>query len=294
MKIIVPKSFTDATITSTTAINADADYVAITTYANGDKVTHQGYIYLSLQNANTGHTPGITASAAWWSLVTASNKNAMFDAEVATQTTASNTLTVTLPASYVDSLACTNIVGAEVHVVMTKDATVVFDRTLDLSDTGMITDWSLYYFSEHEFKTDFAITDMPPLPDVVITFTITKPTSTVAVGNFAVGRVFDVGLEDYGLQREGIDYTIATNDKFGNLTLDKQAYARKFSTTARLPNSRYDFVSKRLDAIASVPVVCIGGNDLFSSLIVFGLVSYTLVIPYFDESHVNIEVKGLV
>lgn len=294
MKIIVPKPLSYATIVSSTAVNADPDYNPATPYANGDKVTHEGYIYLSLQNSNSGHTPGITDSTAWWSKITASNRNAMFDAEVATQTIATNTLTVVMNASYVDSLACTNIVGAEVHVTMTKDAVTIYDRTIDLHDTSSITDWGMYYFSEPEFKSDFAITDMPPIPGVVITFTVTKPSSQVGVGNFAIGRLFNVGLEDYGLQREGIDYTIATNDKFGNLTLDKQAYARKFSTTAKLPNARYDFVSKRLDSIASVPVVCIGGNDLFSSLIVFGLVSYTLVIPYFNESHVNIEVKGLV
>lgn len=294
MKIIVPRTITLSSIQSSSAVNADPDFAIGTTYANGVKVTYEGYIYLSMQAGNVGHIPGTTDAVGWWSLVTASNRWAMFDAEVATQTQATDTLTVSVTGDYIDSVACTNIIGTEATVTVTKDATTIYTKTLDLVDYSMIADWSLYYFSDLEFVSEFALTDIPPLPGVVVTVTITKPSSPVAIGNFAMGREFDVGLEDYGLQREGIDYTIATEDKFGNLTLDKQAYARKFSTLAILTNARYDFVSKKLDSIASVPVVCIGGNGLFNSLIVLGLVSYTLVIPYFDESHVNIEVKGLV
>lgn len=41
-----------------------------TTYAQNDPVLHSGSFYYSLQNSNTGHTPGATGSETWWRLAT--------------------------------------------------------------------------------------------------------------------------------------------------------------------------------------------------------------------------------
>lgn len=70
MNVIPPLAITDATLTSTTAIEtAPAAYVAGTTYAAGATVSVAGAknsfdCYTSLQAANIGHTP--SSSPTWW------------------------------------------------------------------------------------------------------------------------------------------------------------------------------------------------------------------------------------
>lgn len=294
MIIIIPKTITNAMITANTAVNADADYVPATTYAAGAKVTYNNFIYLSLQNANTGNQPDLTASAAWWSLVGASNKWAMFDDEVQTQSTASNTLSTTIRASYVNAISCVNITASSVDIEVKKGATVVYTKTIDLFDYSLIVDWATYFFSEHDFQTEFSLTDLPSLPDVDIKITVNKPSSTVGIGKIIVGAQLDVGLEEYNLKREGIDYTQANFDPFGKLSLTKRSYARKYSTTAIMENAKFDYVSKKLDSIASVPVLCIGGNGFKSSLTVYGLVTYSIILEHLQVSRVSIDVRGLI
>lgn len=294
MIIIIPNTITNAMITANTAVNADADYDPIATYAAGAKVTYNNFIYLSLQAGNSGKQPDLTASAAWWSLVGSSNKWAMFDDEVQTQSTASNTLSTTIRASYVNAISCVNITASSVDIEVKKGATVVYTKTIDLFNYSLIVDWATYFFSEHDFQTEFSLTDLPSLPDVDIKITVNQPTSTVGIGKVIVGAQLDVGLEEYNLKRETIDYTQVNFDQFGKSTLTKRAYAKKYSTIAAMPNSKFDYVSKKLDSIASVPVLCIGGNGFKSSLTVFGFVTCSMVLEHLQMSRVSIEVRGLI
>ena len=78
MNIVRPTAVTSGMVT-TNAVNAHADYVAGTTYASGAQVTYNLRTWLSLQDSNTGKTPGAAGSEAWWSDVGPSNKWAMFD-----------------------------------------------------------------------------------------------------------------------------------------------------------------------------------------------------------------------
>jgi len=293
MIIIVPQTITNAMITANTATNADADYAPATSYAAGVKVTYNNFVYLSLQASNVGHQPDLAASITWWSLVGPSNKWAMFDDVVQTQTTATATLQTTIRADYVNALSCVNITASSVDIECKKDGAVFYAKTLDLFDYSLLTDWSAYFFSEHDFATEFSLTDIPPIPASDIKITVMKPTSTVGLGKIILGAQLDVGLEHYGLNREGIDYTQAVFDPFGDVTLSRRAYVRKYTTKATLENAKFDYVSKKLDSIASVPVLCIGGNGFKSSLTVYGLVSYSLILEHLQVSYVNIEVRGL-
>lgn len=295
MKIIRPIEITDAMVTSNSAVNADADYAAGTTYAAAVKVTYNGRIYLSLQAANTGHTPGDTASAAWWSDQGPSNKAAMYDGLVSTRTTATGTLTLvmTVPTA-VNALSVINLAGVRtVTVTATKDAATVYSRTVDMWDTSLVTDWAEYFFSEPELRTELALTDLPLVPGLVIT-TVLTGAGTVGVGKFDIGRVLDAGLEQYGLKREGVDYTNVTFDNFGVATIGTQIYVRKFSTQVLIKNNRLDVITRRLDALASTPLVIIGANGLYDSMIVYGLLSYSLDLALYGCSYISFDVKGLV
>ncbi len=295
MKLIRPIQITDAIVTSNSAVDADPVYSAGTTYAGSVKVTYSGRIYLSLQATNTGHTPGDTASAAWWADQGPSNRTAMYDGLVSTRTTATGTLTLvmTVPTA-VNTLSLINLSGVRtVTISATKDAVEVYSRTVDLWDTSLITDWAEYFFSEAELRTELALTDLPLVPGLVIT-TVLTGADTVGVGKFDLGRVLDAGLEEYGLKREGIDYTKVTFDNFGVATIGTQIYVRKFSTQALIENARLDMITRRLDSLASIPLVIIGANGRYDSMIVYGLLSYSLDLAIYGYSYISFDVKGLV
>jgi hypothetical protein len=71
VKIVPPITITDAMLVSSNVDDGPApDYNAGTTYAAGDVVTYGGTLlrlqYASIQDGNSGHTPGDPASEDWW------------------------------------------------------------------------------------------------------------------------------------------------------------------------------------------------------------------------------------
>lgn len=295
MKLIRPITLTQAIVTANSAVNAYPDYAAGTAYAAGAYSTFNQRTYLSLKDANTGHTPGITASAEWWADQGPSNKWAVFDNEVNTSTTAVSPWSFTVSGVAADGISLIDVDAPMVDVVATKDGVVVYSKSVNMLDTAMVTNWAEYFFNPPEFRTELALTDLPPVPGLVITVTLSRPGGgTVSCGKFDCGRVLDVGLEKYGLKREGIDYTNVTFDKFGKATIGTQVYVRKFSTQAEIENSKLDMITRRLDALASTPLVIIGANDLYGSMIVYGLLSYSLDLALPTSSYVSFEAKGLV
>lgn len=294
MNLIEPIVITSDMILINSAVNADPDYNPSETCALGVKRTYEGYVYESLQNANTGNQPDLTASAAWWSKIGVSNRNAMFDSAVSTTTKKADSLTVSIAATHVDSISLPYVSGTEAIVNITKDGVNIYSKTLDLRDSSMIRGWRKYWFGERGFKHAIALTDLPPIPNVVITVTVNFPLNTAEIGMLHIGRFSDIGLEEYNLKRELIDYTQITFDKFGESTIDKQKYAKKYTTNIVIDNKDYDLLSEKLDSLASVPVVCLGGNGYYQSLIVYGLISYTSDLRTVTKTYITLEVKGLV
>lgn len=295
MKLIRPIQITPAIVTANSAVNADADYNPATSYAINVLAIHGQRIYKSLQAANVGHTPGITASTAWWSDQGPSNQWAVFDNQVNTKTTAASPWSFTLTGVSVDSASLIGMDATQARVVASKDGTAIYDKTTELMDNSLVATWTDYFFSERESRSELALTDLPKVPGMVITVTLTRDGGgPVSCGKFDCGSVLDAGLEQYGLKREGIDYTSVTFDPYSVVTIGPQRYVRKFSTQALIENARFDMIARRLDALASVPLVIVGGNGRYDSLIVYGLMSYSIDLALPTYSYASFDVKGLI
>lgn len=293
MEIVKPIPVTPAMVT-TNAVNADADYNPATNYADGAKCTHERRIWLSLQAANTGHTPGAPGSEAWWSDAGPSNKWAMFDDEVGTVTTRADSLQVTLTPIAAPTVALLNTRAKTAQCTSVHGATTVYDKTVSLWDTAIITDWAEYFFNEPEFRTEAIFDGLPAVPGQTVTITLQATGATVECGMCVPGRPFDVGNELQGLKRSGIDYSTVTFDVFGKATIKRRGYAREISTQTLLNNAAFDRLARRLDQIASVPVLVLSGRPRFNATVVYGLVSYSLDLALYSYSHASIDVKGLI
>ena len=293
MNIVRPTAVTPSMVT-TNAVNAHADYVAGTTYASGAQVTYNLKTWLSLQGGNTGKTPGAAGSEAWWSDAGPSNKWAMFDGEVGTVTTRADSLAVTITPIGVSTVALLNVRAKTAQCVSVHGATEVYNKTVSLWDTGLISDWAEYFFNEPEFRTEAIFDGLLNVPGQAITLTLSAPGATAQCGMCVPGVSFDVGLEQYGVKRSGTDYSTVTFDTFGATTIKRRGYARKVSTQTLLPNTAFDRIARRLDQIASVPVLVLSGQPRFDSTVVYGLVSYSLDLALYSYSYASIEVKGFI
>lgn len=119
MRILRPAIINDAAFVSSNVPETVAAYNAGTTYAVSNQVrsdaTHR--LYESVQAGNTGHS---LDDPAWWADIGPTNRWAMFDQVVGTQTTGATGIDVRVePPGRVDSLALLNVDAATVRVVVT-------------------------------------------------------------------------------------------------------------------------------------------------------------------------------
>lgn len=295
MELVRPKAIETSMIIANSAVNFYPDFAIGATYAKDDKREYQGKTWRSSVDANVGKIPGAVGSETYWSLDTASNSVAMFDDEVNTKTLATGSLSVTLAASYCDSVGLLAMIGMSVSVSVTKDGDTIYEETKDLWDSSLIMNWSDYLLNEPEFISDVYFSGIPPVPDVLITITITSLVDEqVGLGMCVLGRMFDAGLDQFGMVLERDNHTVATFDRFNKLTQKNQVSTKNYSCRAIIDNSRFDQIAKRLAQIADEPVLAIGANGLYASFIVYGLFSYRQILKYETESDVEFNMKGLI
>lgn len=290
MDIVRPIPVTPGMVV-TNAVDADPQWLIGATYANGAKVTHNRVIWISAAAGNVGHEPGAAGSEAWWAAAGSANSWAMFDDEVGTVTTRADNITVSISPIGAPNVAVLNVRARTVRCVSMHGATKVYDKTIELWDTAVITDWGEYFFNEPEFRTEAIFEGLPAVPGQTVTITLSAAGAVAQCGMVIVGKPFSVGLELLGLNRSGTDFsTVTFND--GKATIRRLGYARDVSTQTMLENSAFDRIARRLDQISNVPVLVLSGRPRFNSTVVYGTVSYSLDLKLYEYSYASIEIKG--
>ena len=295
MKVISPIQITSGMVTSTNATETYSTYNSGTTYALGAKVVYGNFTYESLVVSNVGNQPDISPTK--WLEIGPSNKWAMFDTKVDTQTTRATPLTVTVtPATVITSLSLLNVDGVTATINITDGPTGpnVYSKTIDLDDTT-ITDWYMYFFEPYDFRTDIVLTDLPPYSGAVITVNMIKTAGTVAIGNMLLGNVISLGSTQYGASAGIRDYSVKETDEFGNTAFVVRAFSKRMQAQVFLDNSSLNYVVKTLTNLRAVPAVWIGSEDTqLQPLIVYGFYrDFNIDISYPDNSLCSIEIEGL-
>ena len=297
MKVIRPIEITPAKILSSTATEAYSAWSAATTYAVGDKVLYSNRIYESLIAGNLNKQPDTNITS--WLDIAPSNKTAMFDNVVNTQTTATTSLTVTFqPGVIFNSIAFLNIQGGSINVQVktAPSGTLVYDQTINLDNT-FIFDWYDYFFGPYDLRTEVLFQNIPPYTDGTITVTIPAIAGNpVAIGNSTVGSIVNLGGTQYGLNYGIRDYSIKETDTFGNIKIVKRAFSKRMSPTVFVENMRLNFVTKVLEDLRSTPTVFIATDDArFAGTIILGfLKDWNIEINYPTYSLISAEVEGLI
>lgn len=294
MKVVKPVAIGDAQFVSSTAPETDyAAYVTGTNYAVGARVIYLHKIWESVQTPNTGNAPDLTPL--YWANVSPTNRWAMFDGEVSTQTVFVSPLTAVVKPGYVNSLALFGLEGATLDVTVRNGLAgpIVYSRTQTLDGT-IIIDWYQYFFEPSVQLGEVVLTDLPPYVDAHITASITG-TGTVKCGSMIVGTVYVLGDTQLGASAGIIDYSRKDTSAAGVTTFVKRKYSKRMSAQLWLSNVALNKVQRVLADLRATPCVWIGTDAAgYEPLIVYGFYrDFSLDVAYPTVSYCNLEIEGL-
>ena len=288
-------------LTSSTVPETDfAEYAAGTTYAAGDKVieTASGVhkIYESLVGGNVGNHPptDVLAAVPKWLEIGATNRWAVFDSKVGSQTSKATSMSYTLAPGMFDSIALLNMDATGVSIVMTDPVDgEVYNEAIDLISTANVIDGYTYCFEPILRKTDLVSLNLPPYSTATVVITITNTGGTAKCGAIILGMKATIGTTLRSGSVGITDYSVKTVDAFGNYTIVKRANAKRGSYDVQILNVLVDEVFRILTEQCSTAVVWIG-VDGYTSTYSYGFYrDFSIVIAGVLRSDCSIEIEGL-
>ena len=297
MKIIKPVDYLESMLVSTTAVNTDANYSSATTYALGAKVTYNTKIYESLQSSNINHQPD--TSPTWWLDLGADNKHAMFDSQISTSTTASNSLTVVFaPGTPTDTVALINVEADLIKITVRNGISgpIVYESTAGLSGTN-VQDWYQYFFFDPLLKrTQVVFYNIPLYASAHITLEFTKASATVSIAQALYGNISSIGGTQYGATAGIVDYSRKETDEFGTTTFVERAFSKRLNAQIYIHNSQLNRVQSYLYSIRAKPVVWVASDDptYEEALVIYGFYrDFSTEIAYPTHVMCSLEIEGL-
>lgn len=299
MKVIKPIAVIDALLISSTVAEPAAGetaWVSGTTYALGDlrirTSTHRVYKRLV---AGAGTTPPESDSVNWQD-VAPTNRWAMFDQLINTQTSGTSPLTVTLAPGLVNSLALIELVGTQAAITVTDGAAgpTVYSRTISL-EASVVADWYTYFFEPFSQRGTLVLTDLPPYASARVTVSITGA-GTVKCGGFIVGSAYDLGDSLYGASAGIRDYSRKQVDATtGAVTLEQRKFARIMRARMQTSPGAAGVIQTLLSGLRATPCVWVGDDGAgIEPLTVFGFYKdFSLDVAFANAHFYSLEIEGM-
>lgn len=223
------------------------------------------------------------------------NRWKMFDQVVGTQTQMADTITLTVAPGLIDSIAFLDVNATEIVLTMTDPTEgVVYSETIDMVTHSGVVDGYTYFFEPIITDDAAVLLGIPAYGSASIAIAINNPGGTAKVGTIVFGQQTSIGATQYQPEIGITDYSKKEVDAFGNYTIVERAYAKRMSCETMVDNTLVDFIQRTLAAVRAIPVVWVGVDDGYSSMIVYGFYkSFSIVIEYPTESVCSIAIEGL-
>jgi hypothetical protein len=279
--------------------NDHAEWSSLTTYDEGDRViltsTHK--IYESLQSANLDNDP--VTEALFWIEVGPTNRWAVFDTSVSTQTAQSTNITYTLePGIAINSLAILNLTDAdEINIQIISPSAgspgIVYTETVDLGLTSPFSDWYNWFFGIKQRPSQYIVTNLPIYPDGIFEIEILGGTD-LAVGVILIGQQQRFGRGIRLGARVGIqDYSRKETSEFGETLLVQRAFAKKAHFDLFIDKAEVDTLQNYLSALRATPALWVGSTE-YESTTVFGFYkNFDVLLNYPEHADCELEIEGL-
>lgn len=276
MRVIPPVAVTDSILTSSTIAEPDTGETVWTAYTStiGDHrivlATHR--VYEAVAATTDDPVTGAAKSVPTWVDIGPTNKYAMFDTVVGTQSNATAPLEVELtPAQIINTIAGFNIDGAiTVQVVVNSIAEgEVYNTTIEMLDNTAVVDFYEYFFSPIINVTEFLLTDLPAYSDQTITVTIDGD-ADIDAGVLVMGRQTIIGTALYGTNWQALDYSRKERDEFGNFIIVSRSTADRFEYDVAIEKRLFGYTKGLLKGLSTTPCVWAGTDDTGDGTVVYG------------------------
>lgn len=260
--------------------------------------------YKSLQAANTGNSPRKAAGVTWWQDQGASNKWAMFDGSVTSQSVGT-TITVRIrTAEFFDTVAVLNVKGGT-YTISTLTSALGITYT-----TGAVSLTSTAWPSDP--ADPYAITNLTQTTEqlenvfitglnlnltnsyyVDITITSAKAASMSSIGACLIGNSAYLGGAEYGASVGIQDYSVINQDAFGNYSIVPRTFSKKASFTIPILATTLDKVFELLTRLRATPALYMGSSGK-TATVIYGFPSdWSIVYSQPTYCVLQIELKGL-
>lgn len=312
--ILVPVDVTSNFISPLSVTSAGTELVedatplwdSTTTFALGQRAymasTHR--VYESLKDANTGKIPtditnqfNAAGVGTWWVDIGPTNKFAMFDGLVSSQTAASSPVVITVNPGSFNGFALFGI-DADSYSVDVFDApggTLVYSEPTTALEGSEPADYYEYFFDRFKPLTQLVRTGIDPYPNAQIKLTLNKIGGPVKLGMFAIGDMRPSGIPQRDATVEPQDFSIVKQDPFGNYSVKKRANATGMSINTVMEREDASAVLDSLKEVLGIPVVLVGSEAQFYEwMTVFGLISARMSPAQYPYVTLNMTVKGLI
>lgn len=281
-------------ILSGTGVTADTTITAFLTGTGGSGTYTVSASQTVGSTTITGTAP--VTNSTYWARYGSTNRWAMHDSSVSSQTANTTSIVNVYQAvGYCDSIGLLNVDATSVNVTVDDaiDGEIYNTDVSMIDNSGIIDGWH-YCFDPIVRKTEMLLMDLPLYADPQITVTITTSTGkTVLCGACILGKRFAAGGTQYGVSLSIQDYSIVTEDGYGNREFNEGAYSRKATLTSRIDNRSIDSLHGMLAAYRAIPMLYVAASDYGSTYIFGKFNDFNIEIPHPAFSLCSIELESL-
>ena len=301
MKVLIPTAATTASLLSSSLAEPQSGFPAWaggTSYGKGAHVTSTAThrLYESVIDANVGHDPAV-GDKTYWVDIGPTNRWAMLDEAVGTQSVGTGSIDVTLAPGRVNSLAVLDTTADTVQVIVTVDGTTLFDETRSTNASGgVIGDWYTYFTAETGRVNSLVINNLPSYANGQVRVIITgdNPSGPVAVGTLLVGKVVDLGITETGPSIGITDFSRKATDDFGVTTVVERGWAKKMTIRSLIETRAVDGIQRTVAGLRAKPALWIG-EEGFDSLTVYGFFKdFSEDLALESISYCSLTIEGLI
>lgn len=303
LSAIVPKSIGTAQLASSSVPETDhLPWNGGTTYASGafciSLVTHR--IYQSQKDGNINRDPtniiNQSEPTVWWTDYGPTNRWAMFDGDVSTQTIVASPLTFVLTPGTFNTVYWAGLDADDLTVTI-KDApggNVVFSETVSLEGSAP-GDYDEYFWDPFKPLTDLLIKDVEQYAVAEISVAISATGRPVKCGFMALGDLRFIGKTLWGVEVKPRSFSYVKTDEFGRTKIKRRKATTDLSLTAVVHPDKADGVVDIMQEVLDVVVVWIGSDlEKHRSMRVVGLGNGVMKYPNPGECHLQLSVMGVI
>lgn len=280
-------------------VNANFIYGEAETYPAGTifvkSSTHRKY--QAVVDTFIDPADGVNTIPPQWIDIGPTNKYAAFDGVISNAASYQNEIIYNFkPNGQYNSISGFNITGAtEVNItIKSSHGSVVYNNTFTMRDNSQVVDWYSYYFSPIIERTQFTVTDLPAYGGSTATLSI-MGSDSVSVGEVVVGSQINLGVTQYGVSLQGLDFSQKNRDEFGNFEIIRRGTSKLVDYDVKVDRGLVNYVARQLDQLSTVPCVWVGSDEFNDETTAYGYhKDYLVTIDTPSICSVTISVEGLV